>query len=246
MKIKLSTPVLFPQLPVGRRRYGNTPALRQLLCAMLVLAGLAAPAQDRNDGIAVLNGGRTTILLKAPSPVITPATPHAAGLVTIYSNLGVGGSTYNPIAGSGVLGRNVPGMPYPEWLASGFTPDADHTVTEIQVGVTYVQGPNTVILSLNEDAAGLPGKPLHSWIFSNLPTFGTCCTLQTAKVTGGIPITKGTHYWIVLRTTNNNQGTWDVWNDNFFERQRPFSNNLGSGWLQGGIQTQGAFGVFGQ
>jgi hypothetical protein len=220
--------------------------LRLILASTLLLAAFAAPAQNRPDGIAVLNGGKTTILLKSPSKAITPATPHDASLVTLYSNLGVGGSTYNPIAGTGVLGRNVPGMPYPEWLASGFTASADHTVTQIQVGVTYVQGPNTVIVSLNEDAAGLPGKPLHSWIFNNLPAFGTCCTLQTANVRPGIPVTQGTHYWVVLRTTNNNEGTWNVWNDDFFERQRPFSNNLGSGWLQGGIQVQGAFGVFGQ
>jgi len=37
-----------------------------------------------------------------------------------------------------------------------------------------------------------------------------------------------------------------VWNDNFKGTQGTFSNNIGSGWVQGGIQTQGAFGVFGQ
>ena len=220
--------------------------VRTILALTVLLAAFAAPAQNRPDGIAVLNGGKTTILLKAPSKVITPAQPHDAALVTIYSNLGTGNNVYNSIAGTGVLGRNVPGMPYPEWLADAFTPTANHTVTEIQVGVTYVQGPNSVIVSLNVDDGGTPGKPLHAWLFSNLPTFGTCCTLQTARVPAGIPVTKGTTYWVVVRTANNNQGTWEVWNDNFNEVQGPFSNDLGFGWLQGGIQAQGAFGVFGQ
>jgi hypothetical protein len=100
---------------------------------------------------------------------------------------------------------------------------------------------------VNDDNNGKPGNALHTWImFSNLATFGSCCTLQTAKVPGGIPVTKGTMYWLVLRTFNNNDGTWDVWNDNFNEVNGPFSNNLGTGWLLGGIQAQGAFGVFGR
>jgi hypothetical protein len=223
----------------GRRRYCI------LVCAIFLLTSLAAWAQN-HDGIAVLNGGRTTILLKAPAAQKTPAQLPTAGLTTIYSNLGTGSNVYNAAAGTGILGKNT-GMLFPEWLADGFTPTADHTITEIQVGVTWVQGPNTVILSVNTDNNGKPDVALHTWVmFSNLPTFGSCCVLQTAKVPGGIAVKKNTQYWLVLRTFNNNDGTWDVWNDNFNEVNGPFSNNLGTGWLLGGIQAQGAFGIFGQ
>jgi len=216
-----------------------------LICAVIFLLATLASAQ-RNDGIATLNGGRTTVLLKAPSQIVTPAKLPSAGLVTIYSNLGTGNNVYNSGAGSGVLGKSVPGMPFPEWLGNAFIPTADHSVTEVQVGVTYVQGPNTVILSLNADNGGVPGNVLRTWTFSNLPAFGTCCTLQTAMLKTPLPVAKGTMYWVVLRTLTTNQGTWDVWNDNFKGTQGTFSNNIGSGWVQGGIQTQGAFGVFGQ
>jgi hypothetical protein len=211
--------------------------------AMLVLAGLAV-GQTAKDVITI-NGGRTTVFMKVPSQTAAAARP-SAGLVTIYSNLGTGSNVYNAIAGTGVLGRNVPGQPRPEWLANGFTPTADHTVKEIQVGVTYVSGANEVVLSLNEDAGGVPGTVLHTWHFANLPTFGTCCTLQTAKVRAGIPITKGKLYWVVLRTSATGQDTWDVWNNNFNDLQGPFSNNTGQGWSQQSVQELGGFGVFGQ
>ena len=215
------------------------------VCLQLLATSLASAQVNRSD-IAVLNGGRTTVLLKAPSSIFAPAKQPSAGLVTIYSNLGTGTNVYNGGAGSGVLGRNVPGMPFPEWLGNAFVPTADHTITEVQVGVTYVSGPNTVILSLNADNGGVPGNVLRTWTFTNLTTFGTCCTLQTAMLNTPLAVTKGTTYWVVLRTLPSNQGTWDVWNDNFKGTQGTFSNNIGSGWVQGGIQTQGAFGVFGQ
>ena len=215
-----------------------------VISALVLFASLVASAQSKPNVIAI-NGGRNAVYVGKPDRSLPAAHPNA-GLVTIYSNLGTGSNVYNSVAGTGVLGKNVPGMPYPEWLADAFTPTANHTVTEIQVGVTYVQGPNSIILSLNVDDGGTPGKPLHAWLFNNLPAFGTCCTLQTARVPAGIPVTKGTTYWVVVRTANNNQGTWEVWNDNFNEVQGPFSNDLGFGWLQGGIQAQGAFGVFGR
>jgi hypothetical protein len=61
----------------------------------------------------------------------------------------------------------------------------------------------------------------------------------------GVTVTKGTMYWVVVRTTGSNQGTWQVWNDNFSGQQGSFSNNLGSGW-NSSFQVLGGFGVFGQ
>jgi hypothetical protein len=210
----------------------------------LLLACLPAFAQSK-DGVAPINGGRDFVYVK-PVDRSHPAVKPRAGLVTIYSNLGTGTNVYNGAAGTGVLGRNVPNQPFPEWVANGFTPTANHTVTEIQVGVSWVEGANTVILSLNEDNGGKPGKTLFITQFTNLPTFGSCCTLETANLTTGVPVTQGTQYWVVLRTSPTNQGTWNVWNNNFKDLQGPFSNSLGNGWFQQSVQELGAFGVFGQ
>jgi len=214
-------------------------------CVGIVLASSVFASAQTKDGVIPINGGRNFVYVK-PVDRSARAEQPPANLVTIYSNLGTGNNVYNGAAGTGVLGKNVPNQLYPEWLANGFTPTANHTVTEIQVGVTWVQGPNTVILSLNADNGGKPGKTLYITGFTNLPTFGTCCTLQTATLTTGVPVTKGTMYWIVLRTSPTNQGTWNVWNNDFSGTQGPFSNNIGQGWTQQSTQQLGAFGVFGQ
>jgi hypothetical protein len=209
----------------------------------LMLAG-AAWGQAANDGAITINGGRNTILMRAPSEPIVPAVRPSANLVEIYSNLGKGSKVYNAISGYGILGVDA-GQPWPEWVGCGFRPKADHTVTEIQVGATYDQGTNTLLVSLNEDNNGIPGKALHTWHFSNLPVFGQCCTLQTAKYAKGIPVKKGKLYWVVLRPQHQFKDTYDVWNNNFAGTQGTFSNNIGSGWASS-YQVLGAFGVFGK
>jgi hypothetical protein len=209
----------------------------------LMLAG-AAWAQAAGDGVVTINGGRNTILMRAPSDLFVPAVTESPKLVKIYSNLGTGSHVYNAIAGVGILGPDA-GQPWPESVGCGFRPKADHMVTEIQVGATYVQGTNTLVVSLNENNKGIPGKALHTWRFSNLPTFGSCCTLQSAKYAKGIPVKKGKLYWVVLSPQQKFKDTYDVWNNNFAGTQGTFSNNIGSGW-NSSYQVLGAFGVFGK
>jgi hypothetical protein len=216
-----------------------------LIClSVLAFANLAALGQASNNGAITINGGRNAVLMRAPSEPVTPALPASSKLVKIYSNLGKGSNVYNAIAGVGILGTDA-GQPWPQSVGCGFRPKADHVVTEIQVGATYVQGTNTLVVSLNEDNQGIPGKALHSWHFSNLPTFGSCCTLQTAKYAHGIKVRKGKLYWVVLSPQKKFQDTYDVWNNNFAGLQGTFSNNIGSGW-NSSYQVLGAFGVFGK
>ena len=165
--------------------------------AILVLANAAVWAQA-NDGVIKLNGGRSAILRRAPSQPFTPAALPPANLVKIYSTLGKGDKVYSTLSGLAILGTDA-GQPWPEMVANGFRPKADHVVTEIQVGATHVQGTNVLVVSLNQDNHGVPGKALHTWHFSNLPVVWSCCTLQTAKYAKGIPVKKGKLYWVVLR-----------------------------------------------
>jgi len=212
---------------------------------LLLLTSLAAFAQANKDAVITINGGTTAVYMKAPEQSFVPAAPHSAKLVTIYSNFGPKGHTYDGSVGYGILGTDA-GQPWTQSVGCGFKPKANHTVTEIQVGVTYVQGTNTMVLSLREDKNHRPGKVLHSWHFSNLPTFGTCCTLQTAKYAKGIPVTKDKMYWVVVAPDPKYQDTYDVWNNAFNDPQGPFSNNIGSGWAKQSLQTLTNFGVFGK
>ncbi|HZQ22465.1 MAG TPA: hypothetical protein VFA89_06660 [Terriglobales bacterium] len=218
-----------------------------LVCLVILLfGGLTAFAQNGKKGVVSINGGRTSIFVNTPSQIEAPADDADAGLVVIYSNLGSGSNVYNAIVGSGVLGPDVPNQLFPEWMAYAFSPIADHTVYSIKVGATYVSGFNKLVMSLNEDGGGIPGKILQTWTFGNLPEFGTCCTLQTGRALNGIPVTHGHTYWVTLRTVPAGKDTWEVWNDNFSGIQGPTANNIGSGWINEGIQTLGAFGVLGK
>lgn len=222
----------------------RTGAQSKLFTVILLIAivGITSLAVAQANDVVTINGGRKTLFLKPPSHSAVPSVALPAGVITIYSNLGQGDQTYNPNAGVGILGPNA-GQPWPEEVGSAFTPTADHLVQAIRVGTTYVQGTNGIILSLNEDDHGIPGKQLAGGKFMNLPRFGSCCTLQTGKGASGVQIKANTQYWVVVRPVAKD--TYAVWNDNFNEVQGTWSNNIGSGW-DTSYQVLGAFGVYGK
>jgi hypothetical protein len=192
------------------------------ICVGLVLASVSVWAQASGDGVR-----------------------PASKLVTIYSTLGKGDNVYSTQSAIGILGTDT-GQMLPEMVANGFRPKADHVVTEVQVGATHNQGTNVLVVSLNQDNHGVPGKALHTWRFSNLPAIWTCCTLQTGKYAKGIKVQKGKLYWVVLRPNQQFQDTWDFWADNFAGKQgRLWANNTGTGW-NASYQTLAGLGVFGK
>jgi hypothetical protein len=209
----------------------------------ILVFSLSASAQRSSTGVVRLNGGRDAILRMGPSQAVTPAV--LPKLVKIYSTLGTGDHVYSTLSGFGILGTDT-GQMLPEMVANGFRPKADHIVTEVQVGATHLQGTNVLVVILNQDNHGVPGKALHTWHFSNLPDVWTCCTLQTGKYAKGIPVKKGKLYWVVLRPEVKFQDTWDIWADNVAEKQgKYFSNNTGSGWNTS-YQVLSTVGVFGK
>jgi hypothetical protein len=206
---------------------------------------LSAAAQGNTTGVVKFNGGGNAILVTAPVQPVKAAQLPPSNLVKIYSTLGTGDMVYSTLSAIGILGTKT-GQPWPEMVGNGFRPKADHIVTEVQVGATHFQGTNVLVVSLNQDNHGVPGKALHTWHFSNLPDVWTCCTLQTGKYAKGIPVQKGKLYWVVLRPEKQFQDTWDLWADNIAEKQgKYFSNNIGSGWNTS-YQVLSAAGVFGK
>lgn len=215
-----------------------------VICIGLTVAGLPARGQTTKNGVSRANGG-DTVLVGGPAQSFRPAALPSSKLVTIYSTLGKGKHVYSQLSGFGILGTNT-GQPFPEMVANGFRPKANHLVTEIQVGATHFQGTNALVVSLNQDSNGVPGKALHTWHFTNLPAVWSCCTLQTGKYAKGIKVQKGKMYWVVLRPEKMFQDTWDIWADNIRGTQgRTFANNIGSGWNVS-YQVLSALGVFGK
>lgn len=72
-----------------------------------VLALAGAVWGQASGGVVTINGGRNTILMRAPSEPFVPATTASSKLVKIYSNLGKGSNVYNSIAGVGILGPDA-------------------------------------------------------------------------------------------------------------------------------------------
>ena len=195
--------------------------MRELLCAsVLVLAatGFAAAGEDRDaSGMRAITvegpHAKLTLLPGAPEQARVSAGEGSSGLVTIFSSLAskYPKGVYWCCTGYNVMGSNSgAGV---QWMGGAFTPAADHTLTRVEVAVGYSQqGQNGVVISVNDDNGGVPGKSLKKWSVLGLPRFGSCCTTIVKTDKAGIALTGGKQYWIVLKTNSSETDTVDGWN----------------------------------
>jgi hypothetical protein len=194
-----------------------------LLCFMILATAASTLAADHSNLIL----GDREVIVTHPSKVITPATPHDPALTTIAGTLsdypyGVFFCCYTYyITGLTNLLNVVPEY----WQAVPFTPAANLTVKEVEASVVWAEGTNAVVLSLNSDSNGLPGKAIHTWSVKNLAIIGSCCQLATGKSQTGIAVTKGTQYWLVVRTNSNDTNIFAAWALNSTDmRSHPFAS----------------------
>jgi len=215
--------------------------------AALTLGCITLLAADSEDhGVIAFPGNPSWAWAMRPSATTTLANiPNVTNLYTIYSNLGSKTHAYNDQTGYKVHGPDS-GEGHEEWIAMPFTPNSNALVTTIEVAVQYNKaGTNAVTISLNEDAAGLPGKAVHTWNLTNLPKFGTCCKLDVVKNSRGLKVMRSVQYWVVASTNANAQRTEDVWDFTYNGATGQFAFNQGSGW-QSQNSYLSAFGVFGK
>jgi hypothetical protein len=166
-------------------------------------------------------------VVEHPSKVIKPGVPHDPSLKVIAGTLsdypyGVFFCCYGYyITGLTNLLNVVPEY----WQAVPFTPATNMTVKELEASVVWDEGTNAVVMSLNNDSSGLPGKAIHTWSVKNLATIGTCCQLATAKSKAGIPVKAGTQYWLVVGTNSNDTNIFAAWEVNSTDmRSHPFAS----------------------
>lgn len=218
-----------------------------LICfGILVPAGVILRAADSaGQGVISFKGRVNWALATMPSPVIEEADPNPAKLETIFSNLGPRGFLYTDNVSWDVAGPDS-GVPE-EWVAMPFTPTFDAEVTRIAVAVEHNSGlPNSFVLSLNADGGGLvPGNAIHSWIVRDAPKFGTCCTLDVAKDERGLKVRRGTQYWVVAQTNEDEEGTRMEWDLSPLSIEGNFAFNDGTGWSEFTAFTS-AFAVYGK
>jgi hypothetical protein len=181
-------------------------------------------------------GGRS---ITPAGQVGAPSNFAHAKPVTIVSNLASYRSgRYWAFEGSPVTGPDGE-RGFPEnWRAVAFSPRANHTATVIEVAVGLVSGTNGLVLSLNRDKKGVPGSAMATTQLSNLPAFGTCCTIETATLAKGTPLKAGTQYWVVVSTNSSENTTNATWMfndtdqvDSFLEASYcPSDCGSASGW----------------
>jgi hypothetical protein len=137
-------------------------------------------------------------------------TTHAG--TVLFSDLGSGGSVYNQFGANAISGSAAgPGGSVTQ--GDAFTPSSTAVLGQIDVALTFISGTNSVELTLNADNAGSPGAVLQTWTLTNLPTFGTCCTLETVTPNSPITLMSGTQYWLIASVVAANTSDGFNWNN---------------------------------
>jgi hypothetical protein len=164
------------------------------------------------------------------SSAVVPAQEPPASLQKIFSDLGSPTDAY--ASGGYTLSGPTSADGITQFIGLPFTPTADAHVYLVGAAVQYAgSGANQVNLSLYSDANGIPGTLLARPVtVTNLPTFGTCCTLAEAAFTAGVAVTAGTQYWVVANTPTSGTGSdfEGVWA--FVPKSYLVAGDEGSGW----------------
>ena len=145
--------------------------------------------------------GLTSLVLCVPATAQT----------TFYSDLGPPGNVYNCCSGWAVTGG-----PEEYFVAANeFTSLASGSISQIDLGVGYVAGPNSFFAALYTDNNGLPGTEIAQWNnLSSSQQYGGCCGLVTITGISGVTLTSGTSYFMILGPTTEGSSTWEMWNWN--------------------------------
>jgi hypothetical protein len=161
--------------------------------------------------LAQIGDGPRDVSAAEQSASQVPPQEVPVALKTIYSNLGNKSDLYT-CCGFILTGPNS-SFGFSSFTAMPFTPKSDAHVSQVQVAMQYRSGANQINLSIYSDSGGVPGTLLAGPVtVTNLPTHGTCCTLDIAGFTP-VAVIAGTQYWVVADTPltgtgSDFQGEW--------------------------------------
>ena len=242
------------------------------LLATLPLAGVIALSGCGSHLVGPSPGtGAPTNMLSGPNHRATKTMSvqlarsfSDATYLKIFDNLGrhpsgkYWGGTEVVIAGGG--GNST----FPDnQIAAAFTPSANHTAAVIEAAAVDPNlglGTSGFVLSLNQDNNGVPGTALLSAQLPGLPNNGQglCCFLVIGKIPGGIALSGGKQYWIVVNGQSGQSTDGAAWDMNATDQLHPFLDAVycayaskcpnGPGWyrFQGSVFGTGlAFAVLG-
>lgn len=143
-------------------------------------------------------------------------TSGAARADVLFNNFGPGdsylGNTGWTVINGGPVGAHIE-------EASSFTVSGgDFFFTTAEFGAGHLFGPNVLIVTLHDDAAGVPGDPIESVTlvdqllrFPNKPQ--TNYPPVVAPFSGGTVLRDGSTYWLSMSTVTDTDA-WAAWNYN--------------------------------
>ncbi len=173
--------------------------------------------------------------------LILAAIPAAAQNVTVYNSF-LPGQTYECCGGQWVAGSAAAptaGLAGTALAAGTFTPSGTFNLTQIDIALTFEQAElgspsGAVTLSLNQDAAGVPGAVIETWTGIVVPSQmgGTSSLIQTVHPVSTVPLLAGHPYWIIASPAlPKSLLVWNV--DNVEGKGAPstMAYNYGFGWV---------------
>ena len=217
--------------------------------ALMCFASANAKAQvstitTRDGAIVSTTAPKASTVIPDANPKVEEALP--ASVSVIYSNFGTGSNLYN--GGTGWTEAGAEANDFPVAEAMSFVPDSNYILVRIDAAFSYVEGTNGMKLVLAEDNGGVPGQILYAAPFSNVPEFGTCCTIQTVTLspTKGsfVGLASGKTYWLYPVTTSDG---YLVWNYDTTNKggSGAVSRDYGKSWTSTSLLPFGAFSVYG-
>jgi hypothetical protein len=217
-----------------------------LMCLTSAIGRAQVSKTTTNDGAMIsTTSPKASTVIPDAHPSAEEALPASASV--IYSNFGTGTSLYN--AGTGWTEAGAEANDYPLAEAMSFTPASSYIVLRIDAALTYLMGTNGMKLILAEDDGGIPGKIIYVASFSNLPDFGTCCTVQTAKLTptksSFVGLKAGQPYW--LYPVPDDTTGYFIWNLDTTSKSGngAVSKDYGKTWSATTLSPFGAFLLYG-
>jgi hypothetical protein len=229
-----------------RQAFRKNKSVLPLVVALLISSNaIAQVSQTITTSGAMISNTEPKANAIVPDAHPQAEGPLPAGVTVIYSNLGTGNSLYNASEGWTEAGAEANGYPVVE--AMSLTPNANYDLVRVDVAVTYVSGLNGMTLILAENSDGVPGKVLGSAPFTDMPDFGTCCKLETKKVTSNLhlPVKAGQTDWLYplpAKTTSYLVWNYDTTNES---GNGAISQNNGKTWVQAPLSPFGAFDLYG-
>jgi hypothetical protein len=205
--------------------------------ALAFLEATAVPAATLTEPPLATNAGSSA------------DAPAARGLVPLVDTIGWAypKGRYMADYGFWVAGENS-SVEYQYWEAVPFTPKADAVLYEVDLALHHLDGFGGIVVSITEDANGVPGTALVSYKVAHpSPEAPECCGLVRLFNDTGLPVRGGTQYWLSLTTEARSQER-SLWNFSVVDQvcQKPYAYNDGTSWSAYTSNVTPAFAIFGK